>query len=576
MTLLKPMHLWTGDQIGDMNMFDHLSEAGITVGSQIEVSNVDVDILLENAVKKQIFRTFVENLGNGVKQSADILESLFEKIKMLVNMVEQDPQYLFFATENVLKKSDENIDSFLIDILSKTVLDCVLQKSKNEICADRQSNYRNKSSELYEIISQTLAKNLKPHLESSNVLRDGNICFNEIDKLFAMPETLSQIKNNIKTLAAQSTKINKVGLIKAMIYETAETKTDILDNIRGIMQNETIDELFESARNLICHDPALLPQIVSEMKKQTQNLSYEDNIAETLRSCIVSAVKTLINNNIEEITKASKDLSSEKMKEYLMDTLSLARALGFTDCILSLSNIINDNGDIVSQLKEDEKNYELLQRVIVMHKLSQNNEMHEKSLKLLRENPYSARTDVVLRELLTCSGICTINLVEGNRLQDSNDIPLSLIYSGNQLAIEDFLIRKQSKPRGPILIVKDCFQAVVPRESSRDVLTGKCAYTVLDENGIFHFEPLHMFTALKLKNVTMFEDRYSSYAAQNNAKNHDFDIDNIMNRSAIATALSNGFIAYKSIILPRKELNNLYIAQRYPAKKFNHSRSFYL
>lgn len=626
LTLLKPMHIWTnaytnGDQSVDMNMFNQLSEAGLIVGSQIEVAdvNVNVDALLQNTINEQIIRKFAESLEwpNG-KHSLNVLENIFEKIESLIctvqkeqyNLLNSSPEALLNGIEHCMEIEngchvEDSADLRLIDIISKTVIDCVHQQHKRDILYGRHGQQLEKNPFLYGTISQILTKNLKQYLknpETSGECADCVGCIEIIEKLFASPKVAQQIECNVKTLAITSMQTNKIDLIKAMISECSKMDTDtesksdckietsinILDNIRNLMQNETVDELFDSVQNLISHEPSLMHQIVNEMQKHTENLVNDNSVAEILRKCIVSVVQKTTNDNIKQIASVSDSVSSEQLKAYLSDTISLARALGLTNCILNVSNILNSDNDVIDQLQKDDSSFELLQRVVVMHKLSQNDKARQKALESLRHDPYSARSDIVLRELLRCSGICTINVEENNKLKDSNDVPISLIYSRNELAIEEFFMRRQTKPSGPILIVKDRFQAVVPRESSRDVLTGKCAYTVLDENGISHFEPLHMFAALKLKNVTMFEHRFSSYTADSKIdkpKNDcDIDFDSILNMGAITTASNNGFIAYKSTIWPKKEFDNIFTKRRHPLQngllfdrnQVNYRRSFYL
>lgn len=687
LTLLKPMHIWTnaytanggggggggGDQAVDMNMFNQLSEAGIVVGSRFEVSDMNVDALLQNTINEQIILKFAESVcefgfgcGGDAKESATVLmKTLFEKVKTLIGMVEQEPRNVISMAVNGLTngaltngESDgidihnhnkhENkhehavnqcVDLHLMDLISRTVIDCIHYQG-GAIACENGGGQRSTNPLLYEIISQVLTKNLTLYRNNANSLGRSEVSFTAIEQLLASPEATLQIENQVKMLAAKSMQTNKVDLIKAMINgsinnhrahneihaeieqsggggggdggenqpqtenrtaytngtRTQHDEVDILEHICGLLRNETIDELHESVRNLICHEATMRHHIVTEMQKQTDKLVNEAAIAQILRKCIVSAVQQLTNDDIQQIVATPGPVAADKLSAYLTDTISLARALGLTNCILHLSNLMNGNGDVaIEQLESDTETFELLQRVIVMHKLSQHDKKREKALALLRNDPYSARGDIVLRELLRCSGICTLNLEEGKQLTDSNDVPISLIYSQNQLAIEDFFLRTQTKPRGgAILIVKDRFQAVVPRESSRDVLTGKCAYTVLDENGIRHFEPLHMFTALKLKNVTMFANRFASYSADNetektakNALNNgfDIDIDHILNMGAMTTASNNGFIAYKSTILPRKEYDLYTKHRRYGApphelildrNQVNYRRSFYL
>lgn len=620
MTLLKPMHLWTnacatnGDQSVDINMLNQLSAAGLIVGSQIEVadvgSQIEVDALLQNTINEQIIRKFADNLEwTNAKQPINVLESIFEKIKMLICTAqqEQDNVHLLNISPDALANgncmdienecpNNENANSRLIDIISRTVIDCMHQQRKKDMLCGHIGELIENNPFLYGTISQVLVKNLKQYLK--NV--DGNSieCIEVIEKILNAPETIQQIESNVKTLAITTMQTNKIDLIKAMVNESnkmqtatkCERKTEIsmniLNNIQTVMQNETIDELLESIHNLISHEPTLTQQIVVEMQNHTENLINENSIAEILRKCIVSVVQKSTIDDIKQITEESDETSVEKLREYLSDTVSLARALGLTNCILNVSNILNSHEDVIGQLEKDANSFELLQRIVVMHKLAQSDVKRQKALDSLRHDPYSARSDLVLRELLRCSGICTINVEENNKLKDSNDVPISLIYSRNELAIEDFFMRRQTKPSGPILIVKDRFQAVVPRELSRDVLTGKCAYTVLDENGVRHFEPLHMFTALKLKNVPMFEHRFSSYTADKTDDDKqksdcDIDFDSILNMGAMTTASNNGFIAYKSTYWPRKEYDHCFSKHRrhplfFDKSQVNYRRSFYL
>lgn len=699
LNLLKPMHIWTnnGDvvehqqqhhqqQMADnmMKMFNQLLEAGIVVGSSKQSSaNQNIDELLQNTINEQIIWKFADSIGcMDVKESAGMLKILFDKIKQLIGVVEQSPRQVFAMAVNALNTNGESnggadeqridgdgnavnqaiVDRHLMDIISRTVVDCISQSKAtaiavaaaaangNNLHANGRQKYTN-CPMIYEIISKALAKNLNLYLknrkieanamhsttaedaiESELVAVTVDICLTVLEKLLDTPDKWQQIEKNVTLAVAKCMHANKVDLIRAMINgsvemnkQQTERQTDtnemraavatelseiqsesslssmsmtsahnqariaaeleLLENICVLLQNDTINELHDTVRHLVRHDPSVMHHIIAELQKQTENFTDEHAIADILRKCVVAAVQKLANDDIKQIVaEPNAAQSEEKLNQYLTDTIQLARALGFTDCILNMSNIMNDSSsgsssgssansddghsttdsDIIAhqidQIEANSKTFELLQRVIVMHKLAQNDPEREKALELLRYDPYTARSDLTLRDLLRCSGMCTIQMDDGKKLIDSNDVPISLIYSQNQLAITDFFLRTQTKPRGALLICKDRFQAVVPRESSRDVLTGKCSYTVLDENGIRHFEPLHMFTALKLQNVTMFEDRFASYftddGMESGGSGHDgsfdIDIDQILNMSAIAAATANlGFIAYKSTLLPK-------------------------
>lgn len=60
----------------------------------------------------------------------------------------------------------------------------------------------------------------------------------------------------------------------------------------------------------------------------------------------------------------------------------------------------------------------------------------------------------------------------------------------------------------PMLISNGRFKHVIPREKTKDVLTGKVAYLLIEDTGVTRFEPKHILTALKLdrERLTKYED----------------------------------------------------------------------
>lgn len=62
--------------------------------------------------------------------------------------------------------------------------------------------------------------------------------------------------------------------------------------------------------------------------------------------------------------------------------------------------------------------------------------------------------------------------------------------------------------RLPMLVCNKGFKHVFPKESTKDVLTGKVPYMLVDETGVTRFEPKHILNALKLdrEHLEKFED----------------------------------------------------------------------
>lgn len=653
LTLLKPAQPWTtasqmhksldSDQTIDSNLLRQLSEAGLSIGQQIFDLNGHPTSL---AVQK-----FAETLNCDSPKQTALLETLFEQIKTMIHFVHEksDPDILSTlgqssdnttilpnkSNDSQINHSTDNIQSHIIDIMSSTVIDCVVLWAKHLSDTELVKNVINKTeivngfgdkqpeidndTTLYNIISRVLVKKLNQFDERKS--NDGNNeILNAIEMMITSPITLQQFENTVNSLAEQIIQGGKEYLIEALINNRIETNADILHSLCTILQPiHEENELIMAIQELYESEPKLMQTIITELQnnfsngldKSTTETSTAATVIETLKKAIVLAVQQTANDDINQIlakfdentqeNHLQNDSSSEKLNIYLMDTISLAKALGLTNCAQHLMNSMNSHNDVGERLKQDENVIELLQRVIVMHKLAQNDNDRQQSLQLLRTDPYTARNDKILRNLWRSSGLCTIRSDQKSKLTDSRDVPLTLIYSGNQLAIEDFLMRRETKSRGAFLICKDGFQAVVPRESSHDVLIGKCAYTMLDENGIRHFEPLHVFSALKLKNIQMFAHRFQAYSCDddvdklnaNKKLNSDIDVDSILTMSSTPQTTSSNSInndyysdmaAYRTKYLPKRDYYDSYAKRKnifrpnvyIAGNQVNYRRSFYL
>lgn len=559
LTLLKPSHTWTtspysnGELSIDSNMLKQLSEAGMTIGRQIEASAVD--IVLQSTKDEQTVRRFAEKFGIYNARQTETLEKLFEQIKSVVSGVQEKIGNEILTSvlhmngnghvngnghingngyvngnghrnggkQKHAKQPAEDMKAELVNLLSTTILECIhtSQKNAGNHSKSKQQpqhhNQQNHNSSLYEIISQTLADKLG--FDFAEVDTNDNNYANIVDcieKILASPAALLNIQQKVDEMVGQAMRVNKVDLIKSTISKNLFNEAEILNNICIILQAENEHELLETVRLLSEYEPKILHRIVAKLRTQADRLNDETAINEILKKSIISAVRQSSDREIEEIISMSgssmnANETNEVLSECVMETIALAKALGLADVVHNLWNAVQSCADVGKKLLRDEKCMELIQQVVVMRKLAKNSGEFKEALELLRRDPYSARKDPIMCKLFRCSGMCLISPVDKTKLTDSHEVPISLFCSDNQLAMQEFLLRRQTKSRGAFLIVKEGLQCVVPREASRDVLTGKCSYTVLDENGIRNFEPLHVFSALRL-HFPSSAHRFSMYS----------------------------------------------------------------
>lgn len=548
LSLLKPSHTWTtsphsnGQLTIDAKMLRQLSEAGMTIGRQIETSAVDY--VLQSTKDAQTVKRFATKFAVNDNEHTQMLENIFEKIKSIVSDVQEKTEKgvilsslaLVRATNGCANGNGANGHQFdLIEMLSSTIMECVI--SMRNANAEHQDHHKSDitfkhvNSSLYELISQALEEHFGEDFYCDDDDDDDEAVENRrrhmaeavrvIGELLSSPIALEQLDRRVNPMVKQTIKISKVNLITSTINKNIYSDTEILNNVCAILHGENEDDMIEALHALYESDPQILYRIVANLKSDANELIDDDAVAiETVKNSVIAAVKQSAANEMKQIATGDDD------DIYLLDTIALAKALGLTDVAQNVLNAMRSGGgrrnDVIGKLQQDDNVMDLIERVVVMHKLAKNKPSQCEALRLLRADPYGARKVPIIREMLRRSGICTIRPVAKSKLSDSNEVPISLFCSDNQLAMEDFLMRRQTKSRGVFLIVKEGLQAVVPRERSRDMLTGKCAYTVLDENGIRHFEPLHVFSALKL-NFPSLAHRFSMYSCDMVANGDDFD-----------------------------------------------------
>lgn len=600
LTLLKPSHTWTttsssnGELSIDSQMLRQLSEAGMTIGRQIEASAVE--FVLQSTKDMQTVKKLAQKLQiGGDNENVEVLEELFAKMKQMVTVIQQKTENGVFrehemhgliANDHANGNGNNRMNGYangtcngienhsaaitngfhhspvmqnghspiangtgdtamhhLVNLLSTTILQCVATSAatsptQNGICQSNQNNsiHPNSGYSVYELISQVLESNLVHDMMAATV--NGNdathpsrppLDLAAIAHLLSSPVALQAFESHVNQLVEKTIQISKVNLIRSTISKNIYNDAEIVKNICVALDQE--EDMIETVRTLSENEPKLLYRIISHLKGDLNELKDDASTVAALKRSVIAAVKESaineMNHLLAEAAATPESREHGELNVLLMETAALVKALGLNDMSSSLTAALG-RPESAKVLLRDDNVMEMIQRVVVMKKMAAKVPELRKSLHTLHTDPFSARKDPNIRMLLRRSGVCTIDPVDKIRITDSNEVPISLFCSDNQLAMEDFLMRRQTKARGAFLIMKEGLQAVVPRESSRDVLTGKCAYTVLDEDGIRHFEPLHVFSALKM-HVPSSSHRFSIYSCD--VASDDMEAESVMSTS---------------------------------------------
>lgn len=520
--LLRPQHLHynprfrhRGETSIDAKMLRELSEAGLSVGRKVATNlpTVDVDVDPKSVALEQALAVVTTKLGlqgGTAVKLAQVISTIVQLARNIVLQQQQQQQNsdttnaitLTNGNRSPVETEDErtnngnNIESL------RGIIKAAISAAALTISDDQQLILDNNSPR--DFVYSSISESFSILLRQNN--RDVDQSVDEILKILLVPQNRSFLCQNVLS-ELLSTKNSKVGILKSTVSSNQPLQKDavlVIDKLSMILEEEHGTDLIGSAfRTVSKNDPELVSLVLENVSRHVADVATEKEAAETVYKAIVQAVRESSEIRVKKLLNAE----GPNVREMLLQAVGLARALGMSDTANSLLSVISDERS-TRALANDRVTMDVLRRLAIMRKLAEERPPFMNALGQLCSDPELARTDPRLRTLVRESAALMI-VPEEAPLLSSADVPTALLCADNSLAMEEFLLRRSHKRSAIFMILKQGMQAVVPREASRSVLTGEVAYTVLDEDGIHHFEPLHVFSALKLNRPATY--RFSMY-----------------------------------------------------------------
>lgn len=573
LALIKPNNNWSASYLNpgelsiDAVMMRQLSEAGMSIGRQVETGGVDL------VLQSTLNRAVVEKFCNDNELDFDVADSIFKMIKSLtdehkgrinpenltakilelcmpmtpppINHLELgDSQTAHQSalggheTVNGKKKTRKTgVVSFqdptqtvetnqIVHILTKVMMEIFknddIGTMDNEHLVSHHNGHANKVESVYEIIANVLRDSvhnlnidqLQSTFTSANmrelVLEKLNNTINKVETMCRIEEmkqslmsTAFGFPSDIQNGRVNGGKVSTVTTPQIMVNDN----DFVIEQFCDIVEDLDVSSAFSAMTK---NNPKLMLNVLNAIQSAASDVKNPNmSIKDMIQKAIISAVNAENNSKIDELL-ATDDV--QRVENVLNEALLLAKVLGLNSEAMTLLSALDKASKTGSfgKIELDEAARSVIRRVCVMKQLAEVDPDYQDAFELLQQSPRSAVKDEIVRELVRKSGLISIEVPDKQKIESSNDIPMSLLADDNVLAMEDFMLRSGTGSRA-FLIIKDGIQCVVPRERSHDVLTGKCAYTVLDENGIRHFEPLHVMSALKMNTATQHH-RFSIYA----------------------------------------------------------------
>ncbi|XP_011062355.1 PREDICTED: muscle M-line assembly protein unc-89 isoform X5 [Acromyrmex echinatior] len=537
--LLRPQHLHynprfrhRGETSIDSKMLHELSEAGLSVGRKVATNlpTVDVDVDPKAMALEQALAvaTKLGLQGGTAVKLAQVMSTIAQLAKNIVLQQQRNSdtentitltngnRSPVIETEEIRTNNENNVES-LQGIIRAAIAATALMISDEQITLDN-SNFQ-------DFVYSSISESFKILFRQNDQDIDRSV--DEILKILLISQNRSSFCQSILS-ELLNTKKNKVNILKSTVSPRQPLRRDvILDKLSLILEEEHNTDLIGPAfRTVSKNDPELVSLVLKNVSRHVANVATEKEAAETVHKAIVQAVRESSKIHVTELLNAE----GPDVREMLLQAVGLARALGMPDTANSLLSVISDEKS-TQALANDRVTMDVLKRLAIMRKLAEERPPFMNALGQLCSDPELAKTDPRLRTLVRESAALMI-VPEETPLMSSADVPTALLRADNSLAMEEFLLRRNHKRSAIFMILKQGMQAVVPREASRSVLTGEVAYTVLDEDGIHHFEPLHVFSALRLNRPAAH--RFSMYCCPV-AKEVDIEIGEMMSTTFTGT-----------------------------------------
>ncbi|XP_050487386.1 obscurin isoform X6 [Bombus huntii] len=546
--LLRPQNLHynahvqhQGETSIDARMLRQLSEAGLSVGRKVatDLPAVDVDVDPKAVALEQAL-VMAEKLGlhgtTAVKM-AQIVSTVAQLAKNIAIQQEQQLEENHIESKlmngtkppviNGNRNDNGNGEGRENDEGGYWLKDAVKIAMTSAVLAITSQSMENGNDSKQDFVYSSISEAFNVLLRQRNISIEESV--EEILQILLVPQNRSNLCQSA-LLELLESKNNKVDILKSTVGSQSLKEDVVLDRLSMVLEEEHGTDLVGPAfRTVSKNDPELVSRVLRKVSEEVSTIVTEKEAAETVHKAIVQAVRESSEIHVQELLNDE----GENVREMLLQAVGLARALGMSNIASSLLAVISDEKS-TRALASDRVTLDVLKRLTVMRKLAEERPPFMNALTQLCSDPELARTDPRLRTLVRESAALMIVPEEGP-LQSSADVPSILLQSDNSLAMEEFLLRRNHKPSSIFMILKQGIQAVVPREASRSVLTGEVAYTVLDEDGIHYFEPLHVFSALQLTRPTAH--RFSMYCCPV-AKEEDMDVEMLSTYGTISMASS--------------------------------------
>ena len=258
--------------------------------------------------------------------------------------------------------------------------------------------------------------------------------------------------------------------------------------------------------------PDIIKDVLNTLKGDVRDIEGYTAI-DILHHSIAKVMNKYCEDEMKDVLSMMEmDPSSLNRDQGLMaiiqQAVGLARYMKQDETADALSLLLQDP-DKLRAIKDDPVVIEVLKKLLCMRKLAERDPEKREKLANLQRFGCGDRNDVLLQELWDHTDALTRPPQDDNKLKKSKSMvkkSRSMIMSAKDIPMNAFLAMKSTADNKDgswlknflsesvvedipwecskaLIILKEGFQAIIPREASRSILLGEASYTLIDDKG---------------------------------------------------------------------------------------------
>ncbi len=349
----------------------------------------------------------------------------------------------------------------------------------------------------------------------------------EASSLLTAVTAAAQSRSNSKILDDLITQLSPSGellLVSKRCTGSADSNdiTDVEEKLMGVLN--TNEQLQQAFQEMCKKSPEFISRVLSNLVQQHKDGDRSDlSASDIVHNAVVSSVEDECQKQLDEVIAQLEQagdrgaLTDTAVRSMLKQAIGLAKFLGRPHVAESLKEFLVDPA-CIDAIKNDSLTRAILKKILVMRKLAGKDEGKRRKLERLeRYNPDDEDDDNSLKHFIDQSEALTRQPVRGKKLRKSKSVLLqkskSTILTAKDIPMNAFLALKSAAAdkderwlqnflsesiledvpwecSKALILLKEGYQAIIPREASRSILLGEASYTLIDDNGIeFYLSP---------------------------------------------------------------------------------------